>query len=76
MAPETLRAVLDRPLPKGQKAFSPAADIFSLGVLLTKLLLGKWPFGAVSANPNKRARQIAQQHTKWQVIRNPSRLIL
>ena len=38
MAPETLQAGLQRALPKGQKAFLSAAVIFSLGVLLNRLL--------------------------------------
>ena len=67
MAPETLQAVLGRALPTGQRALSSAADIFSLGVLLKRLLVGKWPFTSAAADVKKQARKIAAQHTKWQV---------
>ena len=67
MAPKTLQAVLQRPLPRGQKEFSAAADIFSLGVLLKRLLGTQWPFTSAAIDVKKRAKKIAAQHVNWQV---------
>ena len=44
MAPETLKALLKQPQIAEQSVVSAAADIFSLGVLLKGLVLGRLPF--------------------------------
>ena len=70
MAPETLKALLKQPQIAEQSVVSAAADIFSLGVLLKGLVLGRLPFAyskrrSCTLNPGsavKRAKGIAKQH--------------
>lgn len=75
MAPETLRAVLQQPLSANESPISPAADMFSLGVLLKGLALGFLPFAyskkrSCTLSPDtavKRAKGIVKQHKQWRV---------